>query len=130
MSQRRAVLVSLLAGVLLFPSTAPGVAKNFLRRPPYVGLICGLGHPKCQRMGIAVWVTGRRPVLLVGTVRGRSVRFAAPPANARIRDYWQAFVRREGVQVGDAITLALRAQYSNGSRASRTVRVRLMPGWG
>jgi hypothetical protein len=80
-------------------------------------------------MGIAVWVTGR-PVLLAGTVRGRSVRFAPPPANARNRDYWQVFVPRDGVRVGDAITLALRVQYSNGSKESRTVRVRLMAGWG
>jgi hypothetical protein len=130
MSQRRAVLVSLLACLLLFPASAPGSTKNFLRRAPYVGLICGLGHPKCQKMGIAVWVAGRRPALLAGTVRGRSVRFAAPPANVRVRDYWQAFVPREGVRVGDTITLALTVRYSKGSRASRTVSVRLMPGWG
>jgi hypothetical protein len=129
MGRRRAVVVSVLAGALLFPAGTPAAAESFLRRPPYVGLICGVRHPECQRMGIAVWVTGR-PVLLAGIVRGRTVRFAAPPANVRIRDYWQVFVPRNGVQVGDAIKLVLRVRYSNGTRASRTVRVRLMPGWG
>jgi len=108
-----------------------------LARAPVLGITCGNVVTKCNRLGIAVWLT--KPASEVdASLVGVHVRLRPP--RGRAADYWSGFVHVapgslrlpyfwDGAHPKRTLTLHVRVHYGSGWR-SGNVRVRLSPGWG
>ena len=166
--RRRAALVAAAAAVVVLfaardeprapvPQPAPApVPALTLAQPPGMGVACPAAPNSiaCDRIGIAVWLPGRRlPSRLVATVGGRSTilrdrTVGCARGRARCDRFFTGYLQHAGLLDGALRvtpdrgryhwygrrpitgTLALRATYPDGRVAATTRRVELSPGWG
>jgi hypothetical protein len=104
-----------------------------------MGVACKrAGTIGCDKVGLAVWLPKRAPVL-VAWIAGRRLRLHRAGVAAGRPFAYHGFLRHAGLRSGPLAVrpgrrvrplVRITATYPNGSSASITVRVGLSPGWG
>lgn len=122
---------------------------NGRERAPYMGIACPVPNSvRCERVGLAVWL--ERPAeRLSASIAGRRLDLKSPGEFVGGRGTgWEGYLHPAGLAgsgplgvaansrgrwLGDppvSAIVRLDAEYPDGSRATRTLRVQLAPGWG
>jgi hypothetical protein len=116
---------------------------------PYMGVACRTPNSiRCDKIGLAVWIATRAE-RLTAAIEGRAVKMKRTAPAAGRGQRWEGFLRPAGIIDGrlevqpdqgryrwygnnpaPVGSVRLIAFYGDGSRATRSVRVTLSPGWG